>query len=382
LNSEIHSHNKSDASDISRRAALVRIAGCSLSLPIVSDLAHACFGKDTADTVLESKSSPGASESFSPVNQDDDFLLTRVIEDLALLPPSALEAIAVSSPSLLLACSLISSFRKEHDSTALVWSDDELRSPSGEHFRNIGVQHTEGQFHQAYNKIKEAVSKSDIVLLESISQEHGGGFSFFHRVADIAYEQGKEIYDIDRSRFESGQMMATLAGVVGPVVGYHLLKSRLQYFGRAIPPTEAVNRLFYHAIGWGGSSAFGFPTPRMIYQTLHHPEDITLTNPEQYGKLKDFGYIFDGRTVMMLGHVLCIAKENPSKSVLVITGNGHALGISYYLSNEARFQSFQRRNRIYRASYGVLFGRKATPFPSERLQRLYDTLTKEIHAGS
>jgi hypothetical protein len=214
--------------------------------------------------------------------------------------------------------------------------------------RNVGVHHTGVHLAHGFSELKARISTADIVALESEiapdSFEHiRGRDKFFSRLREEALNQHKILYDIDvKKPWRIDQMEKTSARAAG-IAAVGLALTGLQPKFRE--NTVSLRR-FLRTIGWIGVLTV-YPPVHQVYWGNSYPAT-------------DVSFSADGRTVLMLSHLLALAKEYPGKRLLVISGNGHAIGVEFYLRHPVIF-------RTKRALYGLVYERFLSG-PPERIR--------------
>ena len=242
--------------------------------------------------------------------------------------------------------------------------------PSGESFHNLGVCHTGKRFEIDRGTIVNAIRHSDVVMLEGFA-----GQDYFDFLAAFAHEFKKVVV-----RLESGKSLLHSVGMQSVLftAGYMTTSNALYLSDRvrkgcrqqrsSAPSVDPASTSEKRDVQRPAETARNSSLPRAattalvgLNQHIFSPGLSAREFIEGHSEypVSDTSYTLDGRTVIMLKEVEKWLRANPNRKLLVITGDLHAAGFSFYTSSPERFDLFNQRARVYETIYRSWLGGSA-----------------------
>jgi hypothetical protein len=224
--------------------------------------------------------------------------------------------------------------------------DETVVLPGGQEIRNLGVLHSEEHFAYSRDHIEKAIREADVVLLEGPVAGIGFRRSYFSERAEYALAHGKEVYDIDtfdRVKLMTGwnewRKFAAVFGGVG--LGLEATRQAGEDWNKA----GMLRRTAMRILGYFGALT-AFPSSTSTVSEAIAPKSYPAA---------DVGFVTDARTVFMIDNAIEIAKAHPGAKILVMSGDLHAKGFSYYLSNSSTRALLDAKRALHRQLYGDSF---------------------------
>lgn len=242
--------------------------------------------------------------------------------------------------------------------------------PSGRSFHNLGVCHTGRRFELDRDVIIDAIRQSDVVMVEGFA-----GQDYFDFLAAFAHEFEKVVIRLESQKSQvhdfGVQAALPLAAYMTASNAFYLADkarsictkdnsqaSRLDAREDDAKPNREDPRSSrepesYSSIRRAALTA-GVALNRHVFGLGPHVRQFVEGQSEY--PIQDTSYTMDGRTVLMLKDVQSWLERCPNLKLLVITGDLHAVGFSYYTSSPERFELFSNRARAYEAVYRSWLG--------------------------
>lgn len=220
-------------------------------------------------------------------------------------------------------------------------------------FLNIGVLHINEAIEDQLNKtiLGQAIRQADVILLEAPIQ--GGYFEKLKEYAQNPINDSREdndfkkvVLNMDPSNGAIQQGMQYWASISA---GYRSMK----FFGKDLvalglsskeKKKVRIDYLFY-VLKTLGIAQLGLFTPTDMVSFLIRQKS------DKYQDYLNPSHVIDGRTVFMTLEALKAMKKYPGRKIVCVSGDGHAVGIEYYL-NEARGQ-LEFKSYLYNLIYGI-----------------------------
>lgn len=221
---------------------------------------------------------------------------------------------------------------------------------NGTTLHNLGVFHSGSDFEKDGETILHSIDEADILLLE---QSTGAGNKiidedYFSELARYAMNQGKKVFFVDPIK---GTIFAAIIEYSSLSIAPILVTYNLAHHSDVLKPERKKlwNRRSFLACALEATTG-------LTVATL-----IPFAHENKYSWY-DFSVLTDGRSLSVLNNALTVAEQNPGSKITLITGNGHANGIEYYLANP---KIFEAKLGIYKKTFGLLEGREGTMAEAE-----------------
>ncbi len=175
---------------------------------------------------------------------------------------------------------------------------------------NFGIYHTPRDFLQNRDLYVELIEEADTVLLE-----YG---RYFANIAQYAHGEGKSVYYVDAAYADRFFTRTTLNTMIA---------------------TKWLNDAYKHNARWKAIMSVPFAqdsilpivTDILTGALADRMKELSHSTAHRDMLMACVSFFADVRTVLMLQNTLRIAKAQPGKNLLLITGDMHAAAIDAYL---------------------------------------------------
>ncbi len=210
----------------------------------------------------------------------------------------------------------------------------------GDRVLNLGVIHARSLLSEYMPFFRKAVQENDIVALEGEE-----GRFFFQEIGEMVLGRGKKLVYIDTGRSFSQTLgitmqIITLAYSLDIFFDFFNKEKREKWLEDT---RSSLKESLKRDAELLGVSQFNIVPPSLLTSTY-------VSDKSQYPLRFDISYTGDARTVFMLANLKRLAKSNPDKKIVVITGEAHARGFDFYLQHPHLFE-YKAKLLLYNLVY-------------------------------